>query len=148
MMECLSLCECGRKPELRWCDNDVRFMYCKEGNVQYAYFCECGEVGFQGPTKEIALRRWNRRKKYRKGGDVKGPRATLVRRVYQGDRYRCEDCGRVIKGVYRDTPSRGSYMRAVCVCGNKGSSDWYYDIPGFARVDEGERDSTKGSNHG
>ena len=53
----ITRCQCGNKPHLEWCDNDSRF----NDRRQYAYFCECGEVGFQADSPVVALERWNRR---------------------------------------------------------------------------------------
>lgn len=62
-MRGLNKCECGCTPHLESCDNDTRFMYRKVGNVQYAMFCECGNVGFQSDTIEGAYLGWNDRAK-------------------------------------------------------------------------------------
>ena len=52
----ISKCQCGQTPHLKWCDDDG-IHDCR----QYAYFCECGEVGFQGDTPTEAMDRWERR---------------------------------------------------------------------------------------
>lgn len=51
-----SNCKCGNTPHLERCDDDG-IHNCR----QYAYFCECGEVGYQGDNPMVALERWNRR---------------------------------------------------------------------------------------
>ena len=57
MRDEITKCKCGNTPHLEWCDNDSRY----NDRRQYAYFCECGEVGFQADSPMVALEWWNRR---------------------------------------------------------------------------------------
>lgn len=47
--------------------------------------------------------------------------------------YICVKCGKETPGKYKENLQRGSYMAVKCECGNKGLSDWYYNIKGFVK---------------
>ena len=48
-------------------------------------------------------------------------------------KYKCLNCGGTVSGTYHERPQKGSYFKAKCLCGNRGSSnDWNYNIKGFA----------------
>lgn len=51
----LKKCECGKLPELQYCESD----YYHKGKM-YAYFCECGKVGGQSSSKRVAKDLWNK----------------------------------------------------------------------------------------
>ena len=50
-------------------------------------------------------------------------------------KYTCEKCGKVVTGIYKESPQYGSFYTVSCPCGNKGNArnDWKYEIKGFER---------------
>lgn len=53
-------------------------------------------------------------------------------------KYRCLLCSRIIRGLWRESPEIGTYIRVKCKCGNAGSSgtDWKYSVAGFEKQPE------------
>jgi len=56
-------------------------------------------------------------------------------------KYKCLNCGGTVTGTYHESPQKGSYHRAKCLCGNAGSSyDWVYRITGFEIIKDKSND--------
>jgi hypothetical protein len=50
--------------------------------------------------------------------------------------YKCNICGSITSGQYRENPNYGSHNVVKCKCGNKGNSGYSfrYNIEGFEKV--------------
>ncbi len=49
-------------------------------------------------------------------------------------KYKCLKCGEIVRGTFKETPQRGTYVKVKCGCGNQGLSNWHYHIKGFEKV--------------
>ena len=48
-------------------------------------------------------------------------------------KYKCIYCGRIVSGIWCDTPNRGTYIRVKCVCGLRGWAQAPYEVYGFEK---------------